>query len=58
MLICQSLGLPCANVTLSSGIEYALWVFLLTLIIAPLASVYSILSITRTDSYQTFREGE
>lgn len=58
MLICQSLGLPCINASFSSAITYGLIVFILTLIIAPLASSYSVLSITRTDSYQAYREGE
>ncbi len=58
MLICQSLGLPCINTSFSSAITYGLIVFILTLIIAPLASSYSVLSITRTDSYQAYREGE
>ncbi|WP_345488501.1 ABC transporter permease [Orbus sasakiae] len=58
LLICQSLGLPCANLALSDSIIYALMVFILTLLIGPLASIYSVLSITRTDSYNSFREGE
>lgn len=58
MLICQSLGLPCANISLMNALVYALIVFLLTLIIAPLASIYSVLSISRTDSYHAFKEGE
>ncbi|XKM14310.1 ABC transporter permease [Orbaceae bacterium ac157xtp] len=58
MLICQSLGLPCANLSMIDAIIYAVLVFILTMIIGPLASIYSVLSITRTDSYNTFREGE
>lgn len=58
MLICQSLGLPCANISLMNALVYALIVFMLTLIIAPLASIYSVLSISRTDSYHAFKEGE
>lgn len=58
ILICQSLGLPCANLSIVSSLVYAVIVFLLTILTGPLASIYSVLSITRTDSYHSFREGE
>lgn len=57
-LICQSIGLPCVNISLSLTLLYALAVFLLTVITGPLATIYSALAITRTDTYQALREGE
>ena len=58
LLICQSIGLPCVNISITDGLIYALLVFLLTLIIGPLSSIYSALSLTKFDTYQTLREGE
>lgn len=58
LLICKSLGLPCVDITLLNAAAYAMIVFILTLIIGPLACVYSALSITRFDTYSTLRAGE
>ena len=58
LLICQSIGLPCMNISITDGLIYALMVFMLTLIIGPLSSIYSALSLTKFDTYQTLREGE
>ena len=58
LLICQSIGLPCMNISITDGLIYALMVFMLTLIIGPLSSIYSALSLTKFDAYQTLREGE
>ena len=58
LLICQSIGLPCVNISLFDAIFYAVVVFILTLIIGPLASIYSALSMTKFDTYSTLREGE
>ena len=58
LLICQSIGLPCMNISITDGFIYALMVFMLTLIIGPLSSIYSALSLTKFDTYQTLREGE
>ena len=58
LLICQSIGLPCMNISITDGFIYALMVFMLTLIIGPLSSIYSALSLTKFDAYQTLREGE
>lgn len=58
LLICQSIGLPCVNISLFDAIFYAVVVFILTLIIGPLSSIYSALSMTKFDTYSTLREGE
>ncbi|MCX8662200.1 ABC transporter permease [Gilliamella sp. B2911] len=58
LLICQTIGLPCMNISITDGLIYAFIVFLLTLIIGPLSSIYSALSLTKFDTYQTLREGE
>lgn len=58
LLICQSFGLPCANISFLDASFYVVLVFALTLLTGPLANIYSVLSITRTDSYHSFREGE
>ncbi|OCG25469.1 hypothetical protein A9G11_02260 [Gilliamella sp. wkB108] len=58
LLICQSIGLPCVNISLFDAIIYAVIVFVLTLIIGPLSSIYSALSMTKFDTYSTLREGE
>ncbi|OCG61552.1 ABC transporter permease [Gilliamella sp. Fer4-1] len=58
LLICQSIGLPCMNISLFDALLYAIIVFILTLIIAPLSSTYSTLSMTKFDTYSTLREGE
>jgi putative ABC transport system permease protein len=58
LLICQSIGLPCMNISITDGFIYAFIVFILTLIIGPLSSIYSALSMTKFDTYQTLREGE
>ncbi|MDF7666308.1 ABC transporter permease [Orbaceae bacterium ESL0727] len=58
ILICRSIGLPCVNIGLADTFYYASVVFVLTLIIGPLASIYSALSITKFDTYSTLREGE
>jgi putative ABC transport system permease protein len=58
LLICQSIGLPCMNISLFDALLYAIIVFILTLIIAPLSSTYSALSMTKFDTYSTLREGE
>ena len=46
------------NISITDGLIYALMVFMLTLIIGPLSSIYSALSLTKFDAYQTLREGE
>jgi putative ABC transport system permease protein len=57
-LIFQNLGLPRLQVSGAGIVGY----LLLTLVIAgatgPVASIYSALSITRYDTYDTLREGE
>ncbi|WP_294964237.1 ABC transporter permease [uncultured Gilliamella sp.] len=58
LLICQSIGLPCVNISVFDAIFYAVVVFILTLIIGPLSSIYSALSMTKFDTYSTLREGE
>ncbi|OCG02220.1 ABC transporter permease [Gilliamella sp. wkB112] len=58
LLICQSIGLPCVNISLFDAIFYAVVVFVLTLVIGPLSSIYSALSMTKFDTYSTLREGE
>lgn len=58
VLICQSIGLPCINISLFDAVIYAIIVFVLTLIIGPLSSIYSALAMTKFDTYSTLREGE
>ncbi|MWP61280.1 ABC transporter permease [Gilliamella sp. Pas-s25] len=58
LLICQSIGLPCMNISLFDAVLYAIVVFILTLIIGPLSSIYGALSMTKFDTYSTLREGE
>ncbi|OCG11627.1 hypothetical protein A9G09_10590 [Gilliamella sp. wkB292] len=58
LLICQSIGLPCVNISLFDAIIYAVIVFILTVIIGPLSCIYSALSMTKFDTYSTLREGE
>lgn len=58
LLICHSLGLPCANLSIIDACIFAVMVWVLTLSIGPMASIYSVLSMTRIDSYDSFREGE
>jgi putative ABC transport system permease protein len=57
-LIFQAIGLP--HLQLSGGMILlcAMAVLLLASAVGPLASLYSVLSITRFDIYQTLREGE
>jgi putative ABC transport system permease protein len=57
-LIFQSIGLPHLQLSWLMIFVYAAAVLLLAVAAGPLASIYSVLSITRFDVYQTFREGE
>jgi len=57
-LIFKSIGLPHLQLSGLTIAGYALAVFLLAGAAGPLASLYSILSLTRFDIYQTLREGE
>lgn len=57
-LIFQSIGWPHLPLSPAMISGYALAVLLLAGATGPLASVYSVLSMTRFDIYQTLREGE
>jgi putative ABC transport system permease protein len=57
-LIFQAIGLPHLQLSWSMILAYALAVLCLAGAAGPLASIYSALSITRFDIYQTLREGE
>lgn len=57
-LIFQSIGLPHLGLSGTMILGYALTALMLAGAAGPLASLYSVLSITRFDIYQTWREGE
>jgi putative ABC transport system permease protein len=57
-LIFQAIGLPHLQLSWGMILAYALAVLFLAGAAGPLASIYSALSITRFDIYQTLREGE
>jgi putative ABC transport system permease protein len=57
-LIFQSIGLPYLPLSWPMILAYALVTLLFSGMAGPLASIYSVLSITRFDIYQTLREGE
>ena len=58
LLICQTIGLPCINLSVIDALCYAVVVLALTIIIGPLSSIYSALSMNKFDTYSTLREGE
>ena len=57
-LIFNTLVLPYSPVGAASVIFNLLFTFIIGVAIAPLASIYSVLVITKFDSYSTLREGE
>ncbi|MDR1045899.1 MAG: ABC transporter permease [Candidatus Adiutrix sp.] len=57
-LIFQSIGLPHLRLSGLTVLAYGLAAFILAGAAGPLASLYSVLSITRFDIYPTLREGE